>query len=294
MKDNILKICLLSLATCLSLFFFVSCLLPLVSVSFAATNIDFTYRYAWNDNIGWIDFYSTNNVFVNPAQIKGYADSSVGYIALNCNTTPNGDICGGSTGVWRVYNDGSGNLTGWAWSDAIGWISFDSASAGSPYTYQVSINPGTGDFYGWAWNDNIGWISFNCSNTSTCGTSNYKVSTGWYAGAVNGSLVSSIFDTQIIGGTAINTIMWQGSQPAGTTVKFQIASSNNSSGPWNYIGPDGSSSSYYVPAGPGSPVQINLQYHNNQRYFRYKIFLYSDAAQTASPRVDDVIINWSP
>ena len=29
---------------------------------------------------------------------------------------------------------------------------------------------------GWAWSDNIGWISFNCSNTNSCATSNYKVS----------------------------------------------------------------------------------------------------------------------
>ena len=28
---------------------------------------------------------------------------------------------------------------------------------------------------GYAWSSNIGWISFNCSNTSECGTSNYKV-----------------------------------------------------------------------------------------------------------------------
>jgi hypothetical protein len=29
---------------------------------------------------------------------------------------------------------------------------------------------------GWAWSDNIGWISLNCSNTSTCGTVNYGLS----------------------------------------------------------------------------------------------------------------------
>jgi len=279
----------------LSIFLFIVFLFSIFyfldSVAYAATNIDSTYRYAWNDNIGWIDFY-LDDVNIIPNRIKGYANSSVGYIALDCQSSPNGNICGQSN--FSVSNDGNGNLTGWAWNDAIGWISFDSASAGSPYTYQVSINPTTGDFSGWAWNDVVGWISFNCNNTSSCATSNYKVNTSWYAGAINSSLTSSVFDTQVTGGTAINTITWQGSQPSGTSVKFQIASSNNSSGPWNYIGPDGSSSSYYVPAGPGSPIQINLQYHNNQRYFRYKIFLYSNAAQTVSPRVDDVIINWSP
>ena len=113
-------------------------------------------------------------------------------------------------------------------------------------------------------------------------------------GAETGELISSVYDTQVVGGSAINMIMWEGNQPSGTVVKFQIASSNNSTGPWNYKGTDGSSSSYYIPVGPGSPVKVNLSYHNNQRYFRYKIFLESDTSRTASPSVQDIIINWSP
>jgi hypothetical protein len=108
---------------------------------------------------------------------------------LNCNTTPNGDICG--TSSFKVSNNGSGSLAGWAWNDGIGWISFcGNASGGSTLsgsdwicpaspTYQVSVSSSTGEFSGWAWNDIAGWISFNCSNTSTCGTVNYKVKTDW-------------------------------------------------------------------------------------------------------------------
>jgi len=112
--------------------------------------------------------------------------------------------------------------------------------------------------------------------------------------SVTGNLISSIFDTGVSSGVAINTIMWQGNKPSGTNVKFQIASSNNSSGPWSYLGPDGSDTTYYTPTDANMPVQINLAHHNNKRYFRYKIFLESNASQTESPRVDDVIINWSP
>lgn len=268
----------------------------------AATNIDSTYRYAWNDVIGWIDFYSTQTITVSSAQLAGYADSSVGYIALDCATSPNGDIC--STSNFKVSNDGNGYLSGWAWNDAIGWISFDSATAGSPYLYQVTINPSNGEFSGWAWNDVVGWISFNCSNTNSCSTSDYKVKTAWIGGPLTAELTSSIFDTGVSSGVALNTIMWQGNQPTGTSVKFQIASSNCSngadnpptcnSGSWTYRGPDGSNTTYYAPTGPGVPIQINLKYHNNHRYFRYKIFLTSDAGRTQSPRVDDVIINYSP
>ena len=259
----------------------------------AATNIDATYKYAWNDVIGWIDFYSTGNVNVSSTQLSGYASSSVGFIALDCATSPNGDIC--ATSNFKVSNDGNGNLTGWAYNDAIGWISFDSGTASSSYAYQVTVNTSTGDFSGWAWNDIVGWISFNCLQPNICATSNYKVKTSWVVlGALTADLTSSVFDTGVSTGVAINTIMWQGNLPTDTGVKFQISSSASSTGPWSYFGPDGSNTTYYQPTGDNVPSQINLAYHNNHRYFRYKIFLTSNAAQTLSPRVDDVIINWSP
>ncbi|MBI5306407.1 four helix bundle protein [Candidatus Wolfebacteria bacterium] len=156
----------------------------------ATGTIDSTYKWAWNDLIGWIDFgFSTGNVKVYSDRLEGYASSSAGFIALNCNSTPNNDICG--TSNFKVSNDGSGNLSGWAWNDGIGWISFcGNASGGSTLsgsnwicpsspTYQVVISASTGEFSGWAWNDIKGWISFNCSNTGACGTVDYKVKTDW-------------------------------------------------------------------------------------------------------------------
>lgn len=259
-------------------------------IAFATTNIDSIYKYAWNDTIGWIDFYATSNVNVTSTQLTGYANSSVGYIALDCATSPNPNC----TYLYNVSNDSNGNLSGWAWNDAIGWISFDSVTAGSPYAYQVTINNSTGYFSGWAWNDIIGWISFNCLQPNVCGTSNYKVKTIWRSASATGTLISSVFDTGVSTGVTLNTIMWQGNKPSGTNVKFQIASSNASSGPWSYLGPDGSDTTYYNPTDANIPVQINLAYHSNKRYFRYKLFLESNASQSESPRVDDVIINWSP
>jgi hypothetical protein len=108
------------------------------------------------------------------------------------------------------------------------------------------------------------------------------------------SLISSVFDTFVSNGAAINSLMWQGNKPSGTEVRFQIASAATSTGPWGYKGWDGSESSYYTPTDANVPIQINPTFHNNHRYFRYKIFLYTDQARTQSPRVDDVIINWSP
>lgn len=61
-----------------------------------------------------------------------------------------------------------GNLTGSAWSENIGWISFNSISDGSPTTYGVSVNTSTGALSGTAWSENIGWISFNPADVSGC------------------------------------------------------------------------------------------------------------------------------
>lgn len=279
-------------------------------------DIDSTYKYAWNDVIGWIDF-NPGIVKVRDNYLEEYANSSVGYIQLNCSTSPPGgtDDCA-SYNNWKVSNS-EGTLSGWAWNDAIGWISFDAATAGSSYFYGVTINPTTGDFSGWAWNDIVGWISFNKINcdaddngftdsVNNCGGDNsttvaynYKVKTDWIPSSgggesAGGDLTSSVFDTGTPGGVAFNTIMWKGNlnDPNGGAVNFQIASSDNPDGPWSYYGRNGSGI-YYSPA-ENAPYPINPFYHNNDRYFRYKVFLESDVGRTKTPRVDDIIINYSP
>lgn len=67
------------------------------------------------------------------------------------------------------------NLNGYAWSDNIGWVSFnsDNSGAGSGANYAVTLatstgNPNLGTFGGYAWSSNIGWVSFNPSINSTC------------------------------------------------------------------------------------------------------------------------------
>ena len=57
--------------------------------------------------------------------------------------------------------------------------------------------------------------------------------------------------------------------------------------------PDGTSATYYTLASPDTATMLNLAQHNNKRYFRYKIRINSNFAQTLTPTVDDVIINWS-
>lgn len=56
------------------------------------------------------------------------------------------------------------STSGYAWSENSGWIDFS----------QVTVS--TSVLAGYAYSPNIGWISLNCSNTSSCGTTDYKVS----------------------------------------------------------------------------------------------------------------------
>ena len=64
----------------------------------------------------------------------------------------------------------SHNLSGYAWSDNIGWISFNCTDLSSCSTtdYGVGINSSDGNLFGYAWSPNIGWITFNQSELSGC------------------------------------------------------------------------------------------------------------------------------
>ncbi|MFH1162027.1 MAG: hypothetical protein V1696_01995 [Candidatus Jorgensenbacteria bacterium] len=292
----------------------------------AATNISSTSseHFAWDDVVGWWDFNTTNTVTVYSTRITGYASSSVGEMSLDCATSPGGNVCGASNygvcnGIGPHETDGTcpyassttGTLTGFAWNDTVGWISFNcdnSSHAGgenkcnSSY-YSVDIDS-SGDFSGCAWNDTVGWVSF--ANTGECSSPNpFKVRTSWRATSTFGYVESATLDTGITSGATLQSIIWQGSLPTDTVVDFQIATSSDSGGPWDYYGPQGSTSAYYglacpnegsgapgSTAPPGTPVCVSKTI-GAARYFRYRVRLRSDRIQTVSPRVDDVILNWT-
>lgn len=54
-----------------------------------------------------------------------------------------------------------GSVTGYSWSDTIGWLSLSGGS------YGISVS-GSGTLSGYAWSDNIGWVSTNSSDLSGC------------------------------------------------------------------------------------------------------------------------------
>ena len=101
-----------------------------------------------------------------------------------------------------------------------------------------------------------------------------------------GWLESSIFDT----GTSnsnFTTISWSpSSQAVGTSLEFQLASSNDPAGPWDYVGPDGTADSFYSVSGTNISTT-----HNNTRYIRYKVYL-STVDDKETPILTSLQINY--
>jgi hypothetical protein len=53
------------------------------------------------------------------------------------------------------------NVSGYAWSDNIGWISFNCTDEDTCATSDYGVNIASdGDMSGYAWSDNVGWITF--------------------------------------------------------------------------------------------------------------------------------------
>ena len=148
-------------------------------VAFASTTdgrIDETEKYAWGENIGWLNLNaSSTNIEISSTGITGYMwGENIGWISLNCS---NDSSC--ATVDYGITNTTGGSLGGLAWGENVGWIDF------SPDFGGVGID-GDGKFTGYAWGENIGWIVFNCTTTASCGEVDYRVSTDWRPECNNG------------------------------------------------------------------------------------------------------------
>ncbi|MEI7741594.1 MAG: hypothetical protein WCJ29_03750 [bacterium] len=119
-----------------------------------------------------------------------------------------------------------------------------------------------------------------------------------------GEMESTTFDTTgVSDGPGYNSILWKGalggpSQNVGH-VRFQLAASASSTGPWTYVGGATCTvSDWFEPTGPDTPIELMCpSFYNNLRYFRYKVQLCSSdctAVGLFTPQVDDVVVSWSP
>ncbi len=100
-------------------------------------------------------------------------------------------------------------LSGYAWSENIGWISFNCTNENTCATSNYGVNVLDGNFSGYAWSENIGWISFNSADVSGCPSSPcspvINLSTGLVSGWAKALSASGGWDGWIkLSGTATN------------------------------------------------------------------------------------------
>jgi hypothetical protein len=103
--------------------------------------------------------------------------------------------------------------------------------------------------------------------------------------ATSGTFVSSLKDANPAPGSVPNwtTLSFSDSTPTGTSVEFQVAGSNSQYGPWSYVGPDGTASTFFTTSG------ADLSQFDGFRYLRYEAFL-STADRSVTPSISSVTV----
>ena len=136
-------------------------------------NIDDTYKYAWSENAGWVNFRPAHGgVSVYASHLTGHAwGENIGWIKLG--NEEGGPYFNSNAQNWGVNHNGFGNLSGYAWSETAGWISFNTNDS------QVTIDS-EGGFEGYAWSENVGWIHFKDQNPGYQVRTNFNPSTEGY------------------------------------------------------------------------------------------------------------------
>lgn len=128
----------------------------------------------------------------------------------------------------------------------------------------------------------------NLDTNSPVGDLKLRKTGGIYLGS--GYLESSTFD--LGSGVSLRNLEWEPlSQPVQTganSIVFQLAASNSSSpAAWDFIGPDGTPSTFYTAT--NTVIYSGL---SNQRYLRYRVFL-STADNHYTPQLSEVAITYT-
>lgn len=152
--------------------------LPLVVLLATATtalalNVNSTDKYAWSENIGWLNWSTTEGDIdiTDAVSMDGYVwGENVGWISLNCLNTAS---CG--TVNYAVTASGS-EWVGYAWGENVGWVSFSCENTASCGTADYAVrSSGSEELIGYAWGENVGWVNMNCDNDASCGAVEFGV-----------------------------------------------------------------------------------------------------------------------
>ncbi|MFH1789910.1 MAG: hypothetical protein ABH832_02470 [bacterium] len=136
------------------------------------------------------------------------------------------------------------------------------------YTRQTDWSGGSGQIF-FVDNDSYFADDGNIEAMVFAGDIKLKQFTGSYFN--DGWIESSTFDMGP-NSTYRNIVLDPISQPASTSVRIQIATSNSSTpAVWDFLGPDGTAVTYYT-----ATSTLIHEGHNNRQYLRYKILLHTD------------------
>jgi len=129
----------------------------LASTALSAVEVADTNNFAWNENTGWMNCSPTNLPLT--VHYDGADGFVTGYIwsenvgYISLSSSLSGPFVNTTSNDWGVNMNDDWELSGYAWGENIGWINF------APSNQIVQIDPLTGVIDGNVWGENIGWIS---------------------------------------------------------------------------------------------------------------------------------------
>jgi len=129
-------------------------------------------------------------------------------------------------------------------------------------------------------------------------TSEFKIIEG---GAGDSFATTGTYESQYLDAgyaTAFNYVMMNKMVPNQTSAKFQVAVADAVNGncvepSYIFVGPDGTSSTFFTDEGPIPINDDDSGYENPGRCFKYKVFL-ETADSSSTPVIDSVTVNYSP
>mgnify|MGYP000597230501 CR=1 FL=1 len=93
----------------------------------------------------------------------------------------NNSSCGSSN--FKVSNTTGGVLSGYAWGENSGWVNFGPFNNSSAQTVTIDSS---GNFDGYAWSQNFGWIQFDCGVVNACVNTSWRPSVSGGGGGGGG------------------------------------------------------------------------------------------------------------
>jgi uncharacterized repeat protein (TIGR01451 family) len=103
--------------------------------------------------------------------------------------------------------------------------------------------------------------------------------------APSGNQVSALIDGNPAPGlaTAWQTLSWTATTPASTALRFQVAGSDAATGPFAFVGPDGTAATFFTTSG------ASLSQFDGKRYLKYVAYL-STTDSAVTPSLGDVTV----